>query len=118
MSLTVKRIGNRQKCCRQCFAYVSYNSRKCKYCRRVFKSPGKYLLDIITGFLKIDGVAFVRKNSRFDAETNLFTRQEIETILDMENLKIPTYFVLSDINSLKETSLDEFNETMILPGKD
>jgi hypothetical protein len=77
----------------------------------VFKSPAQYLFDLVTEAFGIQGFFQSRKIIKYDAEPNLFTGQEIEAILDMKKLKIPTFFVLSDVNSLKETSLNEFYES-------
>ena len=100
--------------CRQCFAYVPADSRKCKFCGFKFKSPGKYLIDKIKQVLNIEKAYSVGKAKNADARNGLFTTEEIENLLKLKNLKIQMFLVLDDLAFLDEMSLIELGKTLSL----
>ena len=108
----MKKNNRRERCCRGCFAYIPYDSRKCKFCGYKYKSSGKYLFDKIKQALKIDRAYTVNKVKTRDVQDSLFTLQEIEYLLKMENLKIQMFLVLDDLAFLDEMALIELGDTL------
>ncbi|MCY7348657.1 MAG: hypothetical protein LH614_20900 [Pyrinomonadaceae bacterium] len=107
------RKGKRERSCRQCFAYISYDARKCRYCGFKYKSSGKYLFDKIKQVLNIDRVYSLNKVEKHSRRPNLFAPQEIENMLKPDNFRILMFLVLDDIAFLDETALIELGETLM-----
>jgi hypothetical protein len=99
--------------CPRCFAYVSPDSRKCKFCSYTFKSPGKYLVDKIKHALKIDRVFSVRREKPSCDAHNFFTFREIEKLTRFDNVHILMFMRLDDISLLDEMILIELGETIM-----
>ncbi|MCY7375495.1 MAG: hypothetical protein LH472_05935 [Pyrinomonadaceae bacterium] len=108
----MKKTRRRERCCRGCFAFIPFDSRKCQFCGYKYKSSGKYLFDKIKQALKTDRAYTVNKVKTRDAQHSLFTLQEIEYLLKMENRKIQMFLVLDDLAFLDEMALIELGETL------
>lgn len=113
MFVPIMRKGKRERSCRQCFAYISYDARKCRYCGFKYKSSGKYLFDKIKQVLNIDRVYSLNKVEKHSRRPNLFAPQEIENMLKPDNFRILMFLVLDDIAFLDETALIELGETLM-----
>lgn len=107
----------RERCCRKCFAYIPFDSRKCEFCGYKYKSPGKYLLDKIAHALKIDRAYSMEKVKKHGRKTGFFTAQEIDAMLNAKKFQILMYLVLDDIAFLDETSLIELGEMLTVMYK-
>ena len=112
MLVPIMRKGKRERSCRQCFAYITYDARKCRYCGYKYKSSGKYLFDKIKQALRIDRVYSVNKTEKHGRQKRIFTPQEIENMLKPDNFRILMFLVLDDISFLDETALIELGETL------
>lgn len=112
----------REKCCRQCFAYIRADSRKCKYCGCIYKSRSQYLADKlrrafgIARALRIDR-AFPLEREKPNANgadsQKFFTRAEIEKLTRLDNFHILMFMSLDDIALLDEMALIDLGETLI-----
>lgn len=110
-------MRKRKICCRQCFAFIPFDSRKCEFCGCKYKSPGKYLFDKIKHALKIHKVYSLDKSKTADKDErreNFFTAGEIEVLLDPGKFRILMYLILDEIAFVDETSLIQLGETLSL----
>jgi hypothetical protein len=117
MAFGKMRHRKHQKECPQCFAYISADSRKCKFCSYTFKSPGKYWVDKIRHVLRIDRAFSVSREKTRRETKNFFTRREIESLTRFDNLHILMFMRLDDISLLDEMSLIELGETLMQMNK-
>ncbi len=113
MFVPIMRKGKRERSCRQCFAYISYDARKCQFCGYKYKSPGKYLFDKIKQVLRIERVYSLNKAEKHGGR-RIFTPQEIENMLKPDNFRILMFLVLDDISFLDETALIELGEALTI----
>jgi hypothetical protein len=117
MAFGKKRHRRHKIGCPQCFAYISPDSRKCKFCGYTFKSPGKYWVDKIKHVLKIDRAFSVSREKAHKETQNFFSRREIEALTRFENFHILMLVRLDDISLLDEMALIELGETLMQLNK-
>ncbi|MDQ3797947.1 MAG: hypothetical protein M3384_00715 [Acidobacteriota bacterium] len=123
MAFGKKKHRKHQIGCPRCFAYIRADSRKCKYCAYIFKTPGKYWVDKIKHVLKIDRAFSIGGNSNGNREKShrqaqiFFTSGEIETLTRFDSLHILMFMQLDDISLLDETALIELGETLMMMNK-
>lgn len=117
MTFGKKKHRRHKKECPQCFAYISADSRKCKFCGYTFKSSGKYWVDKIKHALRIDRAFSVSREKSQKVTQNFFTRGEIEKLTRFENIHILMMVKLDDISLLDEMALIELGETLMSMNK-
>ncbi|HEX8370279.1 MAG TPA: zinc ribbon domain-containing protein [Pyrinomonadaceae bacterium] len=117
MAYGKKKHRRHQKECPQCFAYISADSRKCKFCGYTFKSPGKYWVDKIKQVLKIDRAFSVSREKAHQETQNFFTPREIEKLTRLSDFQILMFLRLDDISLLDEMALIELGETLMMLNK-
>ena len=118
MSNNRKREKSKEKRCQQCFAYVPFQLRKCKFCGYKFKSTGKFLLDKIKSVLRINSVYSLQKTSAHGTYKTFFTLAEVDQLSEMSNIKVILYFILSDLSYMDEISLIELGKTLSAVNED
>lgn len=109
MSKSKKRVRS----CRQCYAYIAFDSRKCEFCGYKYKSSGRYIFDKIKKAFNIEKVYSVQKAATSSSGITFFSPREIDTMLDQKNYQILMYLVLDDVAYLDETSLIELGRTLL-----
>ena len=110
--LNLIRRTRRERCCRQCFAYIPYDSRKCEFCGYRYKPAGFSLFDKIRQAFKVDRVYKLEKVQTGSQQTSLFTLPEIEYMLKPSNIRIRIFLILDDLTNLDEMALIELGETL------
>lgn len=104
----------REKCCRQCFAYIRADSRKCKFCGCTYKSQTEYWAEKLRRVLHIDRAFAVskEKTNGNGKASKFFTRAEIEKLIRLDDFQILMFMSLDDITLLDEMALIELGETL------
>ncbi|HEX8249771.1 MAG TPA: hypothetical protein VF599_16450 [Pyrinomonadaceae bacterium] len=117
MAFGKKKHRVREKSCRQCFAYIPADSRKCKFCGYTLKSSGKYLADKIKKVLRIDRAFSISREKPQPETQNFFTAPEIEKLARLNDFHILMFLRLDDISLLDEMALIELGETLMMLNK-
>lgn len=112
-----KRKHRKQIGCPACFAYIRADSRKCKFCGYIFKTPGKYWVDKIKHVLKIERAFSVSREKSHRRSQIFFTSGEIEKLTKFDSLHILMFMQLDDISLLDETALIELGETLMMMNR-
>jgi hypothetical protein len=102
----------RQKSCRNCFAYIRTDSRKCKYCGYIYKSQSQYWTDKLVRALRIDRAFPILKEKTNGETEKFFSGPEIEKLMRLDNVYILMFMSLDDISLLDEMTLIELGETL------
>jgi len=104
----------RLKKCRKCFNYNPSKARKCKFCASKFKTSEKWsLVDKVKQVLRIDR-GFAVPNAKTPEDSGrFFTKPEIENLVTFDDMTIPVFLTLDDINILNERALLELGEMLM-----
>jgi len=102
----------RLKKCLRCFNYNSPKSGKCKFCGNKLTSKKWSLVDKVKQALRIDRGFAMPEAKILKGNGEFFTKSEIETLLTFNNMTIPMFLTLDDINILNESALLELGQML------